>query len=402
MSFGEYQLLEVLGRGAMGIVYRARQRDTGRFVAVKIVDSRAAGSPTLMRRFEQECAAAGRLDHPHIVRALDWGVERGEPYLVMELVEGRTLGAAVCDKGPVRLAKAVQYARQLGEALHLAHQHGLVHRDVKPDNVLMTAGGDVKLGDLGLVKVLQGAADLTAPGACLGTVDFMAPEQFGDAKNVDARCDVYGLAGTVYFALTGARPFPGSGELAIIKKKMRNQLVPAGELVPGVPPGIDAALRQGLDAKPGLRPATSVELAAKLEAALAEAMSQSAGAAAEGGEEERAERRYPARAEARCRRLPGGSQDWSAKIRDVSATGICLELDRRYEPGTILSVALGGEEPTATYLVRVQWVRQVTARRWAVGCAFSRRLTAGELSSLLEHKSPTVVREQPAEPAESP
>jgi serine/threonine protein kinase len=401
LSLGVYQLLEIVGRGGSGIVFRARERATGQLVAVKILDSGACRDETVLRRFEQECAAAARLNHPNIVRALAWGVEDGERYLVMEFVEGQTLGAVIDKTGPLRLATAVELARRVGEALSAAHEHGLIHRDVKPENILLTPEGQVKLGDLGLVKDLKGHPDLTQSGAWIGTIDFMAPEQFGDAKNAGAACDVYGLAATVYYMITGSRPFPGQGDLAILKKKMRNDWVPAGKLVPGLPPGVDAAIRAALDADPARRPATCLAFVAGLEEALAEQVSQAEAPPPAGkvvvGVEERSERRFPTRLEARCRRVHSSSQDWSAQIRDVSATGICLELGRRYEPGTVLSILVNQDDEPATYLARVQWVKQASTRRWSVGCAFSRRLTPAELSSLLEQKSPTVMMTGPGD-----
>jgi serine/threonine protein kinase len=383
LKFGAYDLLEVIGRGAMGIVYRGRS-DAGEPVAVKIIDSRAASSAVLLRRFEQECAAARRLDHPNVIRALDYGVFRGEPYLVMEYVEGRTLGAKVFEGGPLPPAAAVRIIRQLSEGLDAAHRHGLIHRDVKPDNVLLTSEGQAKLGDLGLVKDLKGSPDLTQSGTWLGTVDYMAPEQFGDAKNVDARCDVYGLAATFYFLNTGTTPFPARGELAILKKKMKNDLVPAGSLAPSLAPAFDQAIREALDATPERRPESCPAFAAKLEAALAAPASDAPVAEARTG------KRFPTRAEAKCRRMTGVSGEWVAKIRDVSPSGICLELDRRYEPGTLLSIQMDFLDAGASLPASVRWVRQVGPRRWAVGCALSRRLTDAELIALLEHKSPTI------------
>lgn len=383
MKLGRYELQEVIGRGAMGIVYRAFDPETRAVVAVKIINGRATSSPRLMRRFEQECAAATRLTHPNIVRALDFGVFRGESYLVMEYIEGKSLGKHVLEKGVLTPAKGVALTARLADALGLAHSHGLVHRDVKPDNVLMTADGQPKLGDLGLVKDLQGGTDLTQSGTWLGTVDFMAPEQFGDAKHVDGRCDVYGLAATLYYILSGDVPFPAPGELGILRKKSKNNLTPLGKHVRGLPAGLEEAIAQAMDADPARRPPTCAAFAAQLEAAAANHVPPE-------GPEARQDRRYPTRLEVSCRRLLGHTRHWPSRVTDVSATGLCLEVDRRYEPGTVLTIELG-EDGEYTYMVRAKWVREVGPGRWHVGCTFNQRLTEPELRLLLENKSPTVL-----------
>lgn len=389
MNLGAWELLDVIGRGAMGIVYRGRDRQSGQIVAVKIIDARVAASPTLLRRFEQECAATNRLEHPNVVRALSCGIERGEPYLVMEYVDGLSLAHQVREAGPMRLHAAGWLTLRLAEALTLAHQHGFIHRDVKPENVLISREGVPKLGDLGLVKDLRGDPSLTQSGAWLGTVDYMAPEQFGNAKNVDLRSDVYGLAGTLYYALTGTVPFPARGELAILKKKVRNDLTPIHQVVPGLPESLNKLLQSALDADPEGRPPTCGAFALRLEGLLAKHPADVV-TPEEEPPDLRQERRFPAATAAVCRPVLNGTRFWPSKIRDVSATGVCLELDRRYEPGTLLTVEVG-DEGTNGHVAVVRWVNQTAANRWNVGCAFTRRLSNGELSAILDHKSPTIV-----------
>src|SRR5262249_18378059 len=157
------------GRGAMGTVYRALHAETGQVVAVKVMSSEMADNPVLCCRFEQEFTAANRLCHPHIVRGLDFGIDQGRPYLVMELVIGQSLGKLVRHHGPLAESDAVRLALQLADGLSLAHKQNLIHRDVKPDNILLTDDGQAKLADLGLVKDLEGEA-LTYSGAWVGTI----------------------------------------------------------------------------------------------------------------------------------------------------------------------------------------------------------------------------------------
>src|SRR4051795_6968990 len=196
-SVGNYDLLEKIAEGGMGAIYRGRHRQTGQIVAVKIMPPHMASKPVLLKRFEQEFRAASRLDHPNIVRALDYGDDGSMPYLVMEFVDGESLGAKLDREGRMPEADAIRLVVQVAQGLHRAHKQGLIHRDVKPDNILVTADGQAKLADLGLVKTADADLNLTKTGRGLGTPHFMAPEQFRDAKNADPRCDVYSLGATL-------------------------------------------------------------------------------------------------------------------------------------------------------------------------------------------------------------
>jgi serine/threonine protein kinase len=259
-SAGKYDLLEKVADGGMASVYRGRDQATGETVAVKLFTARQGpAQEVLLRRFEQEFRVARSLDHPHLVRALDFGVQEGVPYLVMEFVDGPTLSDHVERQGRLAEEEAIRLITQVAGALELVHGRGLVHRDVKPDNVLLTADGLAKLADLGLAKVADRGGNLTRAGTGLGTPNFMAPEQFHDAKHATSRCDIYSLAATLYMAVTGVMPFAGGGIAEVWTQKLHGDLVPPQQLVPGLSERSAWAIRRALSAEPGQRPATCRE-----------------------------------------------------------------------------------------------------------------------------------------------
>jgi eukaryotic-like serine/threonine-protein kinase len=258
-SVGNYDLVEKIAEGGMGTVYKAKQRDTGEVVAIKIVSSHIASNEILLKRFEQEYNVARQLDHPNVVRAIEYGSTGSAPYLVMEFVDGESLGQRIERDGPMPEKEAIKIIAQIAQALHRAHRDKLIHRDVKPDNILMTKDGQAKLTDLGLVKEVEADLNLTRTGRGLGTPHFMAPEQFKNAKNVDARCDIYSLGATLYMMVTGEMPFRNSGPLDAYLKKIENKFTPPRGLVPSLSERIDWAIRRAMSADPSDRPATCRE-----------------------------------------------------------------------------------------------------------------------------------------------
>jgi serine/threonine protein kinase len=254
-TIGNYDLLEKIAEGGMGTVYRGRDRATGQMVAIKVVPATLARNPVLLKRFEQEFRAASILDHPNIVRALDYGTSGSSPYLVMEYVEGESLGQRLDREGKIPEAEAIRIIAQVAQGLHRAHKQGLVHRDVKPDNILVTPEGIAKLADLGLVKEMEADLNLTRTGRGLGTPHFMAPEQFRNAKSADARCDIYSMAATLYQMVTGDLPFKSCGPLDAWMKKIQNELTPPRNVNPALSERIDWAIRRGMSADPEQRPA---------------------------------------------------------------------------------------------------------------------------------------------------
>jgi serine/threonine protein kinase len=258
-SVGTYDLLEKIADGGMGSVFKARERSTGQIVAVKIVPEQVAANPVLLKRFEQEFRASSVLDHPNIVKALDFGTEGSRPYLVMEMVEGESLGQRLERDGRMPETEAIRLIAQVAQGLYRAHKQGLIHRDVKPDNILITPEGLAKVTDLGLVKEMEGALNLTRTGRGLGTPHFMAPEQFRNAKNADVRCDIYSLAATLYMMVTGELPFKLCGPLDAWMKKVQNEFTPPREINPDLSERVDWAIRRAMSADPEQRPATARE-----------------------------------------------------------------------------------------------------------------------------------------------
>jgi response regulator RpfG family c-di-GMP phosphodiesterase len=239
LVLGNYRLLEKVGAGGMGAVYRAEHRRLRTPVAVKTLYADDAAG-----RFFREVRAVASLRHPNVVAALDAGAEphagpdgQTVPYLVMEYVPGRNLDDLVLTGGPLPVARACQLAHQIADALTEAHRHGLVHRDIKPSNVLVTPDGQAKLLDFGIARLPAAEDRLTREGARLGTVAYMAPEQARDPAGVDARADLFGLAATLFFMLTGRDPFEPPGGSAAAARPPR-----LADFRADAPPALDAAL----------------------------------------------------------------------------------------------------------------------------------------------------------------
>jgi eukaryotic-like serine/threonine-protein kinase len=257
-SVGNYDLIEKIAEGGMGGVFRARNRVNGEIVAIKIMPAHMAANPVLLKRFEQEFRAASKMDHPNIVRALDFGAGV-TPFLVMEFVEGESLGQKIERDGKMPEAESIRIIAQVAQGLHRAHKQNLIHRDVKPDNILLRPDGVAKLADLGLVKETDTDLNLTKTGRGLGTPHFMAPEQFRNAKNADIRCDIYSLGATLYMMVTGELPFRSNGPLDAWMKKIQNDLTPPRRLVPSLSERIDWAIMRAMSADPEKRPNTCRE-----------------------------------------------------------------------------------------------------------------------------------------------
>lgn len=258
-QIGNYDLLAKIAEGGMGAVYKGRSRDTGVIVAIKIVPPEATKSPLLLKRFEQEFKAASVIDHPNVVKALDYCGTGPSPFLVMEFVDGESLGQKIERNGKFGEPEALRLIGQVCEGLHRAHKQGLIHRDVKPDNILVTRDGVAKLTDLGLVKDVDGELNLTKTGRGLGTPHFMAPEQFRNAKNADVRCDVYSLGATLYAMLTGTVPFDKTSPLDCWVKKTKNDFPEPRKLSPALSERVNWAVCRAMSSDPVNRPASCRE-----------------------------------------------------------------------------------------------------------------------------------------------
>jgi serine/threonine protein kinase len=258
-SLGNYDILAKLAEGGMGAVYKGRSRATGELVAIKVLPPLTAKNPVLLKRFQQEFNAAHQLNHPNVVKAIEYCGTGPSPFLVMEFVEGESLGQKIERDGAMSEERAIAVLAQVCQGLHRAHKNHLIHRDVKPDNIMVTVDGIAKLTDLGLVKDADNELNLTKTGRGLGTPHFMAPEQFRNAKNVDIRCDIYSLGATLYMMLTGEVPFGKIGPLDCWMKKIRNDFIPPRELNPNISDRADWAIRRSMSGDADQRPSSCRE-----------------------------------------------------------------------------------------------------------------------------------------------
>ena len=261
-QIGQYQLLEKLGRGSMGAVYKGLHTKLKRPVAVKLLPFYRQRSPSAVSRFHREMEAVGRLDHPNIVRAYDAGEADGQFFLVMEFVDGANVSSLVRAGGPLEIADACEIVRQAAIGLQHAHQHGLVHRDVKPSNLMLAKSGVVKVLDLGLARFQAegGEGEATASGQIIGSPDYMAPEQGSNPREADARADVYALGCTLYFLLAGMPPFGSKRHDTLVQKVMAHaneDAVPAQQLRPDVPNEVAAILDKMMAKDPAGRCSTA-------------------------------------------------------------------------------------------------------------------------------------------------
>ena len=238
--FGDYELLEEVARGGMGIVFKARQISLNRLVALKLISAGALATPELVKRFKAEAEAAASLTHPNIVPIYEIGEHQGQHYFSMGLIEGLNLRQALSqtrnpkseirnEPEPVHLSgyetcHAARLVSTIARAVHYAHQRGVLHRDIKPSNILLDAHGEPHLTDFGLAKLIEKESTLTHTHAVLGTPAYMSPEQArGDTKNVTTAADVYGLGAVLYESLTGSPPFAGGTSMETIRQVLEQE-----------------------------------------------------------------------------------------------------------------------------------------------------------------------------------
>jgi len=228
LRLGSYVIEDKLGQGGMGMVYRSRHVRMKREVALKVVSGKMSKDPEMMKRFRREVEAAAKLHHPNIVVAHDASDEAGTAYLVMEYIDGKDLAAIVKKKGPLKISQAVNFIYQAALGLEYAHSQGVIHRDIKPSNLLLDHSGAVKILDMGLARIEEeeGAAELTATGAVMGTIDYMAPEQAISTKHATAQSDIYSLGCSLWYLLT-ARPMFGGESLMAKLLSHRSEPIPS-------------------------------------------------------------------------------------------------------------------------------------------------------------------------------
>jgi len=272
----QYQLVEKLGSGGMGEIYKARDKRLNRFVALKVLPASLSADPDSQRRFLQEAQAASALNHPNIITIYDIVYDGDRQYMVTEFVAGKTLLELIPAGLPVALV--VDYALQMADALRAAHAAGIIHRDLKPANVMVTGSGLVKLLDFGLAKFIEWApgvenaststllkAPLTVEGTIMGTVNYMSPEQ-AEGKRLDGRSDIFSFGAVLYEMLTGRSAFRGSSMLSTLSAVLRDDVQPIVELTPGVPPALEQVVLTCLKKDPSQRFQSMQEVQAALAA----------------------------------------------------------------------------------------------------------------------------------------
>jgi len=262
--FGKYELLGEIGRGGMGIVYKARQQDLNRIVALKMIQASEWASAEEVSRFRAEARAAARLRHRNIVGIFEVGEELGRHFFAMDFVEGQSL-AAVIGNQPLPPEKAARWMVSIAQAVEHLHSQGVIHRDLKPSNILIDRSDEPMVTDFGLAKMFDGDPGTTRTGTILGTPSYMSPEQAsGQNTQVNARSDVYSLGAVLYEMLSGRPPFREAKPLDTLVQVLEGEPVPLRKLVPGIPRALELICFKALEKDPGRRYASAEELAADL------------------------------------------------------------------------------------------------------------------------------------------
>jgi WD40 repeat protein/predicted Ser/Thr protein kinase len=263
-SFGDYELLEEIGHGGMGIVYRARQKSLDRIVALKLLLFGPHAPPESVKRFRAEAVATAALQHPNIVAIHEVGFCEGQHFIAMDFVEGQSLSRLVRGS-PLPVRRAAGYVKAIAEAIHYAHERGILHRDLKPANVLIDAKDQPRITDFGLAKRLEGDSDLTVSGQVLGSPNYMPPEQAsGKRGTLSRRSDVYALGAILYHALTGRPPFVGEGMAETVQRVLNEEPASPRLLNPGVPVDLETVCLKCLEKDTAKRYATAQILAEEL------------------------------------------------------------------------------------------------------------------------------------------
>jgi serine/threonine-protein kinase len=262
-----YKLIGRLGAGAMATVYKARQLSLNRLVAVKILPKKFCQNPEFVKRFYAEGRAAAKLNHPNIVAALDVGRHGEAHYFIMEYVEGHTVHEHLVKEGPYPEADALAIAIQVAKALNHAHKAGLIHRDVKPKNILITSDGVAKLADMGLARAVSDreAAEAEA-GKAFGTPYYIAPEQIRGRVNIDLRADIYNFGCTLFHMTTGRVPFEGPDVSSVLMKHLDEPVIPPDHINPELTTGISEIIELCMAKKPRKRYASTTDLIEDLQA----------------------------------------------------------------------------------------------------------------------------------------
>ena len=240
-----YEILEILGEGGMAFVYKARDMQLERFVAIKTLKPNYVNQETFVDRFKREAKTAANLNHPNIVQIFDWGIEK-EPYFVMEYIEGNTLTSIIAKNRTISLSDILFIGAQVSSGLHAAHQKGLVHRDIKPGNIMITPDGKVKVTDFGIVSLQNEESDITKTGSILGTASYISPEQ-AQGKPVSIESDLYSLGTVLYELITGKAPFSGDSPISTATKHLTEKPEKPSLYRRDLPKGVESAILRLLE-----------------------------------------------------------------------------------------------------------------------------------------------------------
>jgi serine/threonine-protein kinase len=270
-SIQGYKILTKIGQGAMGSIYKALQISMDRIVAIKVLSPKYAQNEKFRERFLREARAVARLNHPNIIQGIDVGESNGIHYFAMEYIDGPTVGELLKRGGALDEKRALHIVIQIARALQHAFNHGIIHRDIKPDNIMLTREGVAKLCDLGLAKLpaAEGDPSGTRPGASMGTPYYIAPEQARGEQNVDTRADIYSLGASFYHMVVGDVPFPGQSAADVISKHLTEPVTPPRARNPLVSPALDWTIVKMMQKTREDRYQTPSELLRDLEAVAA-------------------------------------------------------------------------------------------------------------------------------------
>ena len=261
---GRYELIEQIGEGGMAVVYKARCRLLNRYVAIKILRPEFTKDAQFIESFKRESQAAAGLQHPNIISVYDVGREGDINYIVMELVDGKPLSDVIDEKGPMDYKEAIDITKQVASALSLAHKNNIIHRDIKPHNIMITKSGIAKLGDFGIAKAVSNSTIVADTKKVIGSVHYFSPEQARGGK-VDESSDIYSLGIVLYEMLTGRVPFDGDNPVQVALMHINDQITPPSELVGGIPPALEKLVMKATDKYPSNRYQSADEILEELD-----------------------------------------------------------------------------------------------------------------------------------------
>jgi serine/threonine protein kinase len=388
LTFGPFELLGKIGRGACTVVYKARHLPSGKLAAVKVLSHLAGLDAPSLERFKREFTVIRALQHRHLVRAVAFGEEKGLRYIVLEYVPGQSLEQRLKQHGPLSLEDAALVFVQVADGLRYLHTRSILHRDIKPSNIFLTNENTAKLGDFGLLKQLNESSQTTHTNQSLGTVEYGAPEQFEDAKRVDRRCDIFSLAATLYKALAGKFPFGNAGQMQTLQRKLTCQFVPLKVLIPSLNPVIDHLVSRCLDPDPRRRPNDCNEFLEVIGSLFPGPATPSSAETlvnapeSEPKKDRRATIRY--NVELAASFVPfheNSKRRWEASILDISPAGLRLQTNCPVTVDSVMQIVIGSS--TVTELALVRWVQPAGDGMYNVGCAFVRPLAPKALEAVM-------------------